>query len=343
MQLPERISKAHQPPINSTHDARPARITDTPTLLPPGGTNAIGNMLGLLGDEWNLFIIGHALMGTTRYAQFMAQIPISNWVLSNRLEILVNNGLLMRREHPASRTRSEYLPTPRSRPLWPLMLSMWAWERRWVAGSGENLPQMRHVNCHRPFLPLLTCGNCGAEVVDDEVMLELGPSGAWQRSTPTASTRRRADHNPDLYPEVMQVVGNRWAAALLVAAFLGTKRFNEFRAVLGVPPGSLAERLQTFCEIGVLRTANDDEDGAPRGAYQLTDKGRALFPVLAGVLTWSERWFQAPEGPAITLTHEICGASFEMQLACNRCLERLSGDDIEPVGCRTKHSAPQSN
>jgi DNA-binding HxlR family transcriptional regulator len=287
-------------------------------------------MLSLLGDEWNLFIVGHALMGTKRYAHFMAQIPISNWVLSNRLSILVSNGLLSRREHPAIRTRTEYLPTPRSRALWPLMLSMWAWERRWVGGRGEYLPQMLHLNCRRRFLPLLTCGDCGSQVGDGEVTLEPGPSGTWPRNAPTASTRRRADHAPDLYPEVMRVFGNRWAAALLVAAFLGTKRFNEFRGQLGIPPSSLAERLQTFCDIGVLTSANVNDDGAQRGEYLLTDKGRALFPVLAGVLTWAERWFHAPDGPAITLIHQTCGAQFEVRLACNRCLETLSGEDIQP-------------
>jgi DNA-binding HxlR family transcriptional regulator len=128
-----------------------------------------------------------------------------------------------------------------------------------------------------------------------------------------------------------------------VTAFLGTKRFNEFRTKLGAPPGSLAERLQTFCEIGVLTTTADESDvGAQHGKYQLTDKGRALFPVLAGVLNWAERWFQAPEGPAILLTHETCGGPFEVQLVCNRCFEKLSGDDVQPFGYQPKQRVPQS-
>ena len=47
--------------------AAPNRITK----LDPGGVNAIGRMLGLLGDEWNLLILQQALMGASRYRQFI--------------------------------------------------------------------------------------------------------------------------------------------------------------------------------------------------------------------------------------------------------------------------------
>ncbi|WP_264001394.1 winged helix-turn-helix transcriptional regulator, partial [Mycolicibacterium gadium] len=56
-------------------------------------------MLGLLGDEWNLLIIQQALLGASRYSQFMSRLPISNSVLTNRLRTLVGDGLLTRKVH----------------------------------------------------------------------------------------------------------------------------------------------------------------------------------------------------------------------------------------------------
>ena len=76
----------------------------TTTTLAPGGVNAIGRMLGLLGDEWNLLILQQALMGAHRYSHFAARLPISNSVLSNRLRLLVREGLLT----------GDYRTTPRS-------------------------------------------------------------------------------------------------------------------------------------------------------------------------------------------------------------------------------------
>lgn len=303
----------------------------SPTVLSPGSPNAIAQMLGLLGDEWNLFIIRHALMGTTHYAQFMSALPISNSVLTNRLQNLVHHGLLMREVHPATRARTEYLSTPRSRSLWPAMLSMWAWERDWVSQHRDDLPDMHHILCDKRFTPVLQCRGCGQAVSSGAVSLRLGPSGDWSRFAPAAATRRRSEHNPGLYPETMSVFGNRWAAALLVASFLGTTRFNEFQMQLGAPPSSLAERLHTFCDIGVLTASPTDEDGPQRAEYLLSDKGRAFFPVLAATLNWAQRWFHAPEGPAIVLTHNACGEPFMGQLSCDQCAELLSGVQVAAV------------
>ena len=128
----------------------------------PGGTNAIGQTLGLLGDEWSLLIIRHALMGSTRYAQFLSRLAISNAVLTHRLRTLVANGLLVRRLHPTARARTEYLLTPRSKSLGSVMLAMWAWERDWVAQHPDPLPEIRHVSCGQNVTPILKCRACGA-------------------------------------------------------------------------------------------------------------------------------------------------------------------------------------
>lgn len=299
-------------------------LADTPTILPAGGQNAIGQALGLLGDEWNLLIIRAALMGATHYVQFREQLPISHQVLTNRLRMLVHNGLLTKREIPGARARTEYSPTPRGRSLWPVLLSMWAWERDWVTGPREPMPVMLHRPCGLEFTPLLRCRGCAAPVSDADISLQVGPSGSWERCAPAAATRRRPVHEPGMYPETMSVFGNRWAAAVLLAGFLGTTRFGSFQLQLGAPSGSLTERLQTFVSIGVFTSASPVTGAGDlklhKGEYFLTQKGRAFFPILAGVLNWAQRWFRAPDGPAIVMRHLGCGKPFVGELACDHCL-----------------------
>jgi len=296
-----------------------------PTALDPGGTNAVGRMLGLLGDEWNLLIIQQAVMGATRYSHFIARLPISNAVLTNRLRMLVTEGLL-------DRHGTQYRTTARSRSLWPLLLSIWEWERTWVPDHADRLPTMVHRSCGHRFTPVLRCSFCQRAGGADTVGLELGPSGDWGRCAPSAVTRRRSDSHGDgrqagLFPETMSVLGNRWAAALLLAAFLGAVRFTEFQAQLGAPPSLLSERLLTFCDIGVLNC--EPQPGAgERGAYLLTAKGRAFFGILVTALQWAQRWFVAPEGPAIAATHRGCGEMFAGELACERCGARLAGAQV---------------
>lgn len=296
---------------------------DRPTALQPGETNAVGRMLGLLGDEWNLLIVQQAVMGATRYRDFTARLPVSNAVLTNRLRTLVAEGLLLRVD-------GGYLPTARSRSLWPLLVLIWEWERRWVPEHADRLPDMRHSRCGQSFTPVLRCADCRQSVGPDDVELSVGPSGAWERCAPASATRRRSDSRipagqAGMFSDTMSVLGNRWAAALLLATFLGGSRFTEFQSHLGAPPSLLAERLQTFCEIGVLRPHHGTGE---RAAYFLTEKGRAFFPILLAAVQWAQRWFRAPDGPAIEITHRGCGAAWCGELACDRCSERLTGAEV---------------
>jgi DNA-binding HxlR family transcriptional regulator len=298
----------------------------TPTTLSPGGTNAVGRILGLLGDEWTLLIVQQALLGATRYGEFIERLPISNSVLTNRLRALTQDGLLVRTNYQERPVRAEYLISQRGRALWPVLLSIWEWERRWVPKHVHRLPGMHHTVCDSDFAPMLTCRSCTEVVTEKQVAARWGPSGSWPRSVPEAVTRRRAGadgtrHQAGLFPETMSVFGNRWAAALLVCAFLGTSRFTDFQTQLGAPPTLLAGRLRTFCANGVL--------SAPRQAgYQLTEKGRAFFPVIVTALQCGQQWFHAPEGPAVVITHLGCGQQFTGQLTCDQCAQPLKGTRV---------------
>ncbi|GJF16653.1 HxlR family transcriptional regulator [Mycolicibacterium cyprinidarum] len=284
-------------------------------------------MLEVLGDEWTLLIIQHALLGATRYGEFAAALPVSNSVLTGRLQSLVAAELLARREYQTNPSRSEYPVTARSRALWPMLTSIWEWERRWVPAHAESLPAMRHQVCGGDFAPQLTCQACGSIASEKDVVAQWGPSGSWERSVPTTTNRRRSDNRRGtaglLFPQTMSVMGDRWAFALLVAAFVGGTRFTDFQSQLGAPPGTIADRLSVFTTEGILVNA--------AGRYGLTEKGRAFFPVLVTALQWAQRWYPDPEGPAVHLTHTVCAHQFSPVLVCDRCATPLRGAQVMPV------------
>lgn len=293
--------------------------------------NAVAGMLGVLGDEWTLLVIQQALLGARRFGEFKARLPISNSVLTARLRSLTEDGLFARREYQANPQRFEYVITARGRSLWPMLLSIWDWERRWVSGRTGELPRMRHRGCGRDFAPLVTCRSCGELVSEKDVVAHWGPSGSWARSIPATSTRRRseADQNASagLFPQTMSVLGNRWGFALLVAAFVGMSRFTDFQTQLGAPPGSIADRLAILTANGVFA-----DDGT---RYRLTEKGRALFGVVVTAAQWAQRWFTAAEGPAVLLTHR--GHEFTVALTCDQCHEALRGAHVSAVEDRLKN------
>ena len=148
-------------------------------------------MLGLLGDEWTLLIIQRALLGATRYGEFATALPVSHSVLTGRLQSLTAHELLARREYQTNPARSEYLVTARSRSLWPMLTSIWEWERSWVPDHTEQLPGMRHERCGSDFAPQVTCRACGAVTSEKDLVVQWGPSGSWRRSVPSTTHRRR--------------------------------------------------------------------------------------------------------------------------------------------------------
>jgi DNA-binding HxlR family transcriptional regulator len=311
--------------------ANPAK----PTRLTRGGPNALARGLGLLGDEWTLLILRAAMLGATRYGEFRQRLPISYAVLGSRLEILVHEGLLQRHIYQENPLRAEYILTERGLAVWPVLLTIWDWEKQWVPEHvGGSLPAMKHTVCGRVFVPMLSCANCGKRVGLPDVTTEWGPSGSWARSVPDAATRRRSDGRSrsaaGFFPETMAVFGNRWSSAVVGAAFLGLRRYTDLLTALGTPPGVLAARLQILCEHDVLE-AVQIQSNSTWAEYRLTKKGRALFPVVVSVLQWAERWYRSPEGEALTWVHLDCGKTFSAVLVCDICGERLHRRTIELV------------
>jgi DNA-binding HxlR family transcriptional regulator len=163
----------------------------------------------------------------------------------------------------------------------------------------------------------------------------FGPSGGFLRSVPQATTRRRSNngggYGPGLVPQTIALVGNRWSASLLAAVFFGAHRFTDFMAMLGAPPTILSDRLRTFCEMEVLAPVPTSVE-SNRMEYHLTDKGRALFPLVMVMTGWADRWFRAPEGPAVLYTHAPCGRDFVPVLHCSECGQEMHGSEIVQSG-----------
>ncbi|PWW58485.1 winged helix-turn-helix transcriptional regulator [Actinokineospora spheciospongiae] len=308
---------------------------DRPSRLGAGGDNAIAFAIGVAADEWTLLILRHAMQdGVRRPERWRELLPIPEAVLTSRLRRMSELGILDPVEYDRDPPRCEYHLTPRGAALWPVLVTIWAWEVRWAGGHPEHLPRMRHLTCGNLFDPLMACRECGDVVTPREVTGAFGPSGSWPRSAPNTTMRRRssgsANLGPGFFPESRALIGNRWSAAMLGAAYLGAHRFSEFQRRLGAPATVIADRLRAFRALGVLE-AFGDADRADRHDYRLTDKGRAFFPVVMSAIEWGQRWFLAPEGPAVVFRHRDSDHPFSVLLLCSACSQPLSGKQMSVV------------
>jgi DNA-binding HxlR family transcriptional regulator len=78
----------------------------------------------------------------------------------------------------------------------------------------------------------------------------------------------------------LDIVGERWALLVVRELLLGPKRFTDLRAGLPhVGPDILAQRLRELEQSGIVRRGELPPPAASR-IYELTERGRALEPVV---------------------------------------------------------------
>ncbi len=88
----------------------------------------------------------------------------------------------------------------------------------------------------------------------------------------------------------VELVGKRWAGAILAALADGPMRFGELgRAVPGLSDRLLSQRLRELEEAGLLERSV--EPGTPvLVTYELSPKGADLKPALSELKAWAQRW-----------------------------------------------------
>ncbi|MGI9592127.1 MAG: winged helix-turn-helix transcriptional regulator [Myxococcota bacterium] len=130
------------------------------------------------------------------------------------------------------------------------------------------------------------------------------------------------------------VVGERWTLLILREIFRGSHRFDEIRSALGISRNVLSGRLDALVAAGVLDKVSY-QDRPVRFEYQLTAKGRDLYPVLLALLRWGDRWLAEGEQPPLTLIHRGCGKTITPEIACDHC-----GEPLDPSNTRARLRAP---
>jgi DNA-binding HxlR family transcriptional regulator len=93
----------------------------------------------------------------------------------------------------------------------------------------------------------------------------------------------------------LDIIGERWTILILRDLLLqGPRKFQEFETSLaGISPNTLSARLKRLEESGVVER-RFYEQHPPRAEYLLTEKGRALGPVLKALLAWGQTHTQPP-------------------------------------------------
>lgn len=131
----------------------------------------------------------------------------------------------------------------------------------------------------------------------------------------------------------VDLLGDWWTPLVVRSAFLGARRFEQFTEHLGIPRNVLTERLQRLTEEGIFDKVPYQERPV-RHEYRLTDKGRALYPVILSLLSWGNEWLDWDQDPPVRLVDRETGEPIEPVL-----VDARTGAALDPRQVRVEYGA----
>ncbi len=143
---------------------------------------SVAQCLEVVGEWWSMLIVRDAFLGVTRFDQFQERLGISRNILNQRLNRLIDTGVLTRTAYSEHPPRYDYRLTEKGRDLWPVLTAMRQWGDRYAAPEGPPL-QVVHRACGHVSEAIMTCSECGEALGPREVKAVAGP-GAGDRPTP---------------------------------------------------------------------------------------------------------------------------------------------------------------
>jgi len=95
----------------------------------------IARSLAFAGDAWSILILRDAHGGLTRFDQFRKSLGIAPTMLTRRLAMLTEEGLLEKRRYSEHPPREEYLLTAAGRDFLPVLFMIGEWGRQYRGGG----------------------------------------------------------------------------------------------------------------------------------------------------------------------------------------------------------------
>ena len=282
-------------------------------------TCSIWRALEVIGDKPTLLIMESYWLGSRRFADFQHQTGLLKTVISDRLQKLIDADCIKKVPYSARPQRYEYRATEKFLDIYPTALCMLHWEKKWGRSVGKIELALTHNDCGGRADPIPACGQCDHPIDPRDVSWKEGPGVGKMKAS--YSRRRRASNSNQaptpLFEDIAEIIGDRWSALIIRSVFTGINRYQDIQADSAIATNILSARLTELCDKEILQKYCLKD--RKRARYKLTPKGRDIYPVLISLMKWGDRWYPAPEGSPLLLTHDPCASPLDLTLTCQTC------------------------
>ncbi len=136
---------------------------------------SLAQTLTIIGERWTLLILRDAFFGAKRFGQFERSLGIAKNILSARLNMLVDEGIMERRDSTEG-AHAEYVLTERGLDLQPVLLSMTHWgDKHRPNADGERITFVEREN-GKPIRRMSATSEDGRTLQPREIRAIAGPA-----------------------------------------------------------------------------------------------------------------------------------------------------------------------
>jgi DNA-binding HxlR family transcriptional regulator len=137
---------------------------------------SVARTLEVIGDRWTILILRDAFYGVRRFDDLRRGLGVARNILTDRLNKLIEHGVLERRPYQDRPPRFEYRLTDKGRDLLPVLLTLTRWGDRWETDESGPPVTFTHTKCGHETVPTLACSECGEELLLRELRVRSAPA-----------------------------------------------------------------------------------------------------------------------------------------------------------------------
>jgi DNA-binding HxlR family transcriptional regulator len=142
-----------------------------------GQNCSVAATLAVVGERWSLLIVRDILLGRRRFDQLQADLGVARNILHTRLQRLIDEGVVEKRQYQERPQRYEYFLTEKGLDLWPTIVALLQWGNKHAAPDGPPVI-LEHRGCGGAVDEHRICEACGARLTARDVIAYPGPGAS---------------------------------------------------------------------------------------------------------------------------------------------------------------------
>lgn len=133
-------------------------------------TCPVARSLDIIGDWWSLLIVRDALRGIKRFGEFQKSLGIAKNMLTTRLKLLVEEGILTLQPASDGSAWQEYVLTEKGRALQTVLVALSQWGNEFLFAENEYGTVLVDTEQRKPLRKLALIADDGRKLTPEEIV-----------------------------------------------------------------------------------------------------------------------------------------------------------------------------